>query len=221
MGSMLLAGVILKLGGYGFLLLSPRLMEYCSGYVYLTVLGSIVCSLLCYRAWDIKSLVAYSSIVHIGAVSLGALSGLEVGHWVSCSILLAHSLVSPLLFLIAHILYQSIFSRCFIFGHSNPLPSSFLLIFALLLGASFGLPPFLGFWVELILFFSLGDCMFIMIFPLSLSVLFGFLYSVIFFIKSCGGFSSPSFSFPSLPWCFIAPLCFSFLGPIFSSLLLL
>lgn len=219
-GSMLLAGVILKLGGYGFILLSPHLLGTCSGYIYLTLLGSVVCSLLCYRAWDIKSLVAYSSIVHIGSVTLGALCGSEVGSWVACSIMLAHSLVSPLLFLIAHALYQANYSRCFIFGHSNPLSFSFLFIFSLLLGASFGLPPFLGFWVELLIFCGLGSAMFTALFPLGLSVFFGFLYSVVFYVKSCGGFPSRLLSIPSSPWTFLSPLAISFVGPLFSSLII-
>jgi len=217
---MLLAGVILKLGGYGFIILSPHLLSSCSGYIYLTLLGSVVCSLLCYRAWDIKRLVAYSSIVHIGAVTLGALCGSEVGSWVACSILLAHSLVSPLLFLIAHALYLANYRRCFIFGHSNPLSSSFLLIFSILVGASFGLPPFLGFWVELILFCGLGSASLTLIIPLGLSVFFGFLYSVIFYVKSCGGIPSRLVFFPSSPWTFLSPLAISFLGPLFSSLIL-
>lgn len=78
-GSVLLAGVILKLGRYGLLLLSPNLTSSSSIFVYLTLLGGVVCSLICSRNWDMKSLVAYSSVVHIGVVTLGAISGLELG----------------------------------------------------------------------------------------------------------------------------------------------
>ena len=70
---------MLKLGGYGLLIVSPYLFIISNPFLYLTVLGSIVCCVLCYRAWDIKTLVAYSSIVHIGVVTLGAFTGLELG----------------------------------------------------------------------------------------------------------------------------------------------
>jgi len=79
LGSMLLAGVILKLGRYGLLLLAPSLVSQSSLFIYLTLSGGIVCSAICCRSWDTKSLVAYSSVVHIGVVTLGALSGLELG----------------------------------------------------------------------------------------------------------------------------------------------
>lgn len=79
-GSMLLAGVILKLGSYGLLLLAPALCLQASVFVLLTLSGGIVCSVICCRHWDIKSLVAYSSVVHIGAITLGALSGSELGY---------------------------------------------------------------------------------------------------------------------------------------------
>jgi len=78
-GSIILAGVILKLGSFGFLLLSPNLYGNCSLYLYLTLLGGFICATLCCRSWDIKSLVAYSSVVHIGVVTLGGLSGTEIG----------------------------------------------------------------------------------------------------------------------------------------------
>jgi len=79
-GSILLAGVMLKLGSYGLLLIAPSLFSLTSLFIYLTLLGGIVCSSLCFRSWDSKSLVAYSSVVHMGVVTLGALSGTELGY---------------------------------------------------------------------------------------------------------------------------------------------
>jgi len=71
---------MLKLGRYGLLLISPSLSSFSSLFIYLTLLGGIICSCLCYRSWDNKTLVAYSSVVHIGVVTLGALSGTELGY---------------------------------------------------------------------------------------------------------------------------------------------
>jgi len=78
-GSILLAGVILKLGSYGLLLLAPTLSPLSSIFIFLSLTGGVICSAICCRNWDMKSLVAYSSVVHIGVVTLGALSGLELG----------------------------------------------------------------------------------------------------------------------------------------------
>merc|ERR1712212_847277 len=114
-GSILLAGVMLKLGSYGLLLLAPFVSSASILFVCLTLLGGIVCSAICFRNWDMKSMVAYSSVVHMGVVTLGALSGLEVGYWVACGIVVGHSLLSPLLFVLAYELYCSSSRRAW--GH--------------------------------------------------------------------------------------------------------
>jgi len=103
-----------------------------------------------------KSLVAYSSVVHIGVITLGALSGLELGFWVACGILVGHTLLSPLLFLLAFELYLSTGSRSFICGHNSSVSAGLLLAISLCAGLNFGLPPFLNFWVEVSLFFVIG-----------------------------------------------------------------
>merc|ERR1712212_1209945 len=209
----LLAGVALKLGGYGLLILSPFLVRTLHPYIYLTVLGSVICSLICFRSWDMKSLVAYSSIVHMGVVSLGVFCGLELGYWAACSILLAHSLISPLFFVFAHELYLSTSSRCFIHGHASSLSSSLLCILSFTTGISFGLPPFLAFWAELSLFGALGQTMLVMVFPLGISALLCFLYSVCFILRSSGGFSSRTLDLGSVLFVYIPGLVFSLLGP--------
>jgi len=220
-GSIVLAGIMLKLGGYGLLVLSPFLVLSIHPFLYLTVLGSIVCALICFRSWDMKSLVAYSSIVHIGVVSLGVFCGLEIGYWVACSILLAHSLISPLFFVLAHELYLLSSSRCFILGHASSLSSSLLCILSFTTGISFGLPPFLAFWAELSLFGALGQTMLVMVFPLGISALLCFLYSVCFILRSSGGFSSRTLDLGSVLFVYIPGLVFSLLGPFSSALFVL
>lgn len=77
-GSMILAGVLLKLGGYGLfkvqLLVGDSFLFCGSFYIFLGVYGGLVMSLVCLSQVDIKSLIAYSSIVHIGPVLSGILS---------------------------------------------------------------------------------------------------------------------------------------------------
>ena len=64
----------------------------------MSLIGGVVGSLLCLRQGDLKLLVAYSSVVHIGVVSLGFLRGLEVGYHCGVLIIVGHGLVSPFLF---------------------------------------------------------------------------------------------------------------------------
>jgi len=210
-GSMLLAGVILKLGRYGLLLLAPCLGYRSSIFVYLTLVGGVICSVLCCRHWDSKSLVAYSSVVHIGAVTLGALSGLELGFFVGCGILVGHSLLSPLLFVLSAALYSSSGSRNFILGHKWPLSNSLLLAFGLCSGLNSGLPPFLNFWVEVRLFRILGSTWSFSLIPLGLVALLTYLYSILLYVLSCGGASSCVAPVLHPFYIFFPPLCLSFL----------
>jgi len=155
LGSIILAGVILKFGGYGILLLAPSFGSLRFLFFYISLLGSVVCSVHCLRHWDIKTLVAYSSVVHIGVVSLGALSSSEVGWWVSVGIIVCHSFISPLLFCLCYDLYTVTYSRALISNRLASLGSGMCLVAALLLCINIGTPPFVSFWVEVSLYIAL------------------------------------------------------------------
>ena len=219
-GSMLLAGVILKLGRYGLLLLAPRLTTTSSVFIYLTLTGGIVCSVICCRNWDMKSLVAYSSVVHIGVVTLGALSGLELGFWVAGGILVGHSLLSPLIFSLAYELYLTSGSRNFVYGHSSSVTSSLLLVVSLCSGLNFGLPPFLNFWVEVSLFRLQGCLWSLSLFPLMLSAFLSFLYSIMFYVLACGGPSSHSIQLNTSLFIYSPAIFLSLALPFSSSIML-
>jgi len=145
LGSMLLAGIMLKMGGYGLLVLSPSLSWHSSIFIFLSLSGGVVCSSVCYRYWDMKSLVAYSSIVHMGVVTVCALSGYDLGTYVALCIMVSHSLLSPLIFLLSFELYLRTGSRNFIFGHRYSTPLHILFFLSLCSGINFGLPPFISF----------------------------------------------------------------------------
>ena len=67
-----------------------------------------------------KTLVAYSSVVHMGIVTLGCVIGTELGVWAGVAMLVSHSLISPIIFLLAHELYLCTSSRSFLYGHVSP-----------------------------------------------------------------------------------------------------
>jgi len=208
-GSILLAGVILKLGSYGLLLLAPFLFSHFHFFLFLTLSGGVVCSALCFRSWDMKSLVAYSSVVHIGVVTLGALSGLEVGFWVACGIIVGHSLLSPLLFILAYELYLSVGSRNFVYGFSGTVPATLLFAISICFGINFGLPPFLNFWVEVSLFSLQGYLFTVSLLPLIFTAFLSFLYSIFFYVLACGGPSSCQLQLIHSVYIYIPSLFFS------------
>jgi NADH-ubiquinone oxidoreductase chain 4 len=74
---MILAGVLLKLGGYGLLRIFPVLVRFFNfGFVWVSVrlVGGFLVSLICIRQTDLKSLIAYSSVAHIGIVIGGIMT---------------------------------------------------------------------------------------------------------------------------------------------------
>lgn len=145
-GSIILAGVLLKLGSYGLIVILPIIKDKITLYISLSIVGSIVAPLICLRQGDIKLVIAYSSIGHIGACNIGLLSGSEAGYICAVMVMLGHGLCSPILFIYAHNLYQQTHSRLLI----NCLSAHWSL-FPLLVFLNIGVPPSLGFWSEIII----------------------------------------------------------------------
>jgi len=218
--SILLAGVILKLGGYGLLVLSPSPCFYRLLFVLLSLRGGVVCSFLCYRSWDMKSIVAYSSVVHISRVTLGALRCTEVGVWVRLGMIFGHSLISPILFSLASEVYIASGSRCFILIHSSGSCSSLLLSMSLFSGLNIGLPPFINFWVEVGLFCVMCSWIFLFVFVLAITSFLTFLYRMGFYIFSVGGPLSPALGCRPILFYGLPPFLFCLLTPLSSSLFL-
>jgi NADH-ubiquinone oxidoreductase chain 4 len=110
-----LAAILLKLGGYG-LIRAVTLFPVKCGLIYsplssLALTGAVLTSLICLRQTDLKSLIAYSSVGHIGLIIAGIISNTKVGMYGALAIIIAHGLVSSGLFCIASITYEFTHTR--------------------------------------------------------------------------------------------------------------
>ena len=150
-GSVILAGVLLKMGGYGFLRFSlpmfPDASEYFQPLVYaLSIIAIIYTSLVALAQEDMKKLIAYSSVAHMGFVTLGIFTNTTQGIEGAIYQMLSHGVVSAALFLIVGVVYDRMHTRDISrYGglvHRMPVYAFVFMVFML---ASVGLPGTSGF----------------------------------------------------------------------------
>nr|ALO70831.1 NADH deshydrogenase subunit 4 [Philonthus fimetarius] len=191
-GSMILAGVMLKLGGYGLLrLMSLFLMigikiNYL--FIMISMIGGVYVSFICIRQTDIKSLIAYSSVAHMGLVLGGIMT---MNYWGLCGALvmmLAHGLCSSGLFCMANISYERLMSRSLFLnkGLINLMPSMSMWWF-LFSSSNMAAPPSLNLLGEVILINSLISWSMLSMIPLSILSLFSAVYSLYLYSYSQHG----------------------------------
>jgi NADH-quinone oxidoreductase subunit M len=155
-GSVILAGVLLKMGGYGFLRFSlpmlPEASDFFTPLVYgLSIVAVIYTSLVALAQEDMKKLIAYSSVAHMAFVTVGIFAGNEQAVAGSIIQMLSHGIVSAALFLCVGVVYDRIHSREIeTYGglvHRMPFYAFVFLLFTL---ASVGLPGTSGFVGEIL-----------------------------------------------------------------------
>lgn len=206
-GSIILAGVLLKLGRYGLMVFLPFLShKLLIIYIYVSVIGGVLCSLTCARQWDAKGLIAYSSVVHMGVVSVGLVTGRELGYYCAVVMVIAHGVCSPLLFGLAFYLYSSRHTRLLAQnrgGLSTPVACFF--IFSLL-AVNMGLPPFINVWAEVIMLPALCIVILSRLPFLIASAFFGVLYNLVIYIILAHGKERPSVIVTISPWHYINSL---------------
>nr|APX39527.1 NADH dehydrogenase subunit 4 [Oulema melanopus] len=191
-GSMILAGILLKLGGYGMLrLLSKFLylgMKINFVFVIISLLGGFIISLICIRQSDMKSLIAYSSVVHMGMVISGLMTLYSWGINGAFLMMLAHGLCSSGLFCLANIIYERIFSRSLYLssGMLTILPNLSFWWFMFCI-SNMAAPPSLNLLSEIMLINSMISYDSMLIIMLSLLSFFSAVYSLYLFSFSQHG----------------------------------
>jgi NADH-quinone oxidoreductase subunit M len=154
-GSVILAGVLLKLGGYGFIRFSlamfPLASDYFAPFVFaLSVIAIIYTSLVALMQDDIKKLIAYSSVAHMGYVTMGIFAANAQGLQGAIFQMLSHGIVSGALFLCVGVVYDRLHTReiSAYGGLVNNMPK-YAVAFMIFTMANVGLPGTSGFIGEI------------------------------------------------------------------------
>nr|QUB07080.1 NADH dehydrogenase subunit 4 [Cryptocephalus flavolimbatus] len=202
-GSMILAGIMLKLGGFG-------LMRFMKFFLFssffssvfllsLSLIGGVVVSLICLRQSDIKSLIAYSSVAHMGLVLSGLLTFTMWGFYGSLVLMLGHGLCSSGLFCLSNLSYERFNTRSFYLnkGLINLIPS-FSMWWFLFLACNMAAPPSLNLLGEICLINSIVSFNSLTMSLLMLLSFFSAAYSLYLYSFSQHGLSAAgNYSFSS------------------------
>ena len=181
-GSVILAAILLKMAGYGFLRFSigmfPIASEYFVPLIFtLSIIAIIYTSLVALMQEDMKKLIAYSSVAHMGFVTLGIFTFTPQGIEGSIFQMLSHGLISAALFLCVGVLYDRVHSRLISSygGIVNVLPK-YSLVFSIFMLGALGLPGTSGFVGEILILIGAFQKSFLVAVLASIGIILGAAY---------------------------------------------
>ena len=181
-GSVILAAILLKMAGYGFLRFSigmfPVASEYFIPLIFtLSIIAIIYTSLVALMQEDMKKLIAYSSVAHMGFVTLGIFTFTPQGIEGSIFQMISHGLISAALFLCVGVLYDRAHSRLISSygGVVNILPK-YSLVFGVFMLSALGLPGTSGFVGEFLVLIGVFQKSFLVAILASVGIILGAAY---------------------------------------------
>nr|YP_010550085.1 NADH dehydrogenase subunit 4 [Ornithodoros phacochoerus]AIZ58642.1 NADH dehydrogenase subunit 4 [Ornithodoros phacochoerus]UYL27153.1 NADH dehydrogenase subunit 4 [Ornithodoros phacochoerus] len=172
-GSMILAAVLLSLGVYGLIRMifffTREVVDFSYIFMSMAIMGGLIISLICLCQVDVKSLIAYSSVCHMGISLGGILSMSSWGYWGNLMMMLGHGLCSSGLFCLANFFYERVYTRSMILlkgiGVIFPFFSLWWFMFSVINMAA---PPSMNLGGEIFLIGSMIKWSFLMIIPVGL-----------------------------------------------------
>jgi NADH-quinone oxidoreductase subunit M len=183
-GSVILAGILLKMGGYGFLRFSlpmfPLATIYFTPLIFvLSLIATIYASLTTLRQIDLKKIIAYSSVSHMGFVTIGIFTLNVQGIEGSIILMLSHGLVASALFLCVGVLYDRHHTRIIKYYsglvQTMPFFTAFFLFFTF---ANIGFPGTSSFVGEILVLLGAFQTSTTLTFISAISMILGAAYSI-------------------------------------------
>lgn len=199
-GSIVLAGVLLKLGRYGLLRLIVKFIHLAPFslpiFTTIALIGGIITGFICVRQTDIKALIAYSSVRHIGLATAGIFSNTVWGWQGAFMMLIAHGLCSSCIFALANITYEAVGSRSLYLtkGMAALFPSLAFWWFCFS-ACNMAAPPSINLGAEIFLITSTMSVHLFYIIPLALIAFMAAAYSLLLFTSTQHG-GTPHFLAP-------------------------
>ena len=192
-GSVILAAVLLKMGTYGFIRFSLPLFPDAAVYymipmAILALIAIVYTAMVAYAQEDIKQVIAYSSVSHMGVIILGTFALNVEGIGGSIFLMISHGIVSGALFMLVGVIYDRRHTKMMSeFGGLAKVMPKYATIFAIMLMASIGLPLTIGFvgeFLSLLGFFKVSP-----IFTLiaGLTIILGAVYMLVLYKKTFFG----------------------------------